>query len=72
MNEQLDLDAGSTAYIRRVSRHALPEDLQDAVPAGIEIWGVHDAEGHCIALTQARSMAFTVARQNDLRPVSVH
>ena len=33
---------------------------------------VHDAEGAQLALVADRKMAFRLARQNDMAPVSVH
>lgn len=67
-----NLPAGKLAYIRRVDVTQLPPEVQDQVPEGAQVWGVHNAEGACLALTQNRDMAFVLARQNDLAPVSVH
>lgn len=71
-NLPTDGNAGNTAYIRRIKADHLPKELRAEVPEGIEIWGIHDTEGQCLALTQDRAVAFVVARQNDLCPVSVH
>ena len=63
---------GKIAYVRRVDLGTLPKEIRAQVPEGAEVWGVHDPEGACIALTQDRSTAFFVARENDLEPVSAH
>ncbi|MCB1390066.1 MAG: DUF1150 family protein [Rhodobacteraceae bacterium] len=60
------------AYIRRIDLSSLPQEIRAQVPKGAEVWGVHNPEGECIALTQDRSTAFFVARENDLEPVSAH
>jgi hypothetical protein len=36
------------------------------------LYAVHNAEGGRLALVADRTMAFILARQNDLAPVSVH
>jgi len=37
-----------------------------------QLYAVHDAEGEQLALVADRRMAFVLARQNDLSPVTVH
>lgn len=59
-------------YIRRVDPARLPEDLRAQVPADAAVWGVHAPDGACLALTGDRRLAFSMARQNDLSPVSAH
>lgn len=59
-------------YVRPVAVADLPDDLR-AQAAGMEtIYALHDAQGARIALVADRRMAFLLARQNDLAPVSVH
>jgi len=36
------------------------------------IYAVHRADGERLALVRDRALAFVLARQNDLAPVSVH
>ena len=59
-------------YVRAVAVADLPEDVQ--VEAGdIEtLYALHDAAGARLALVKDRRMAFSLALQNDLAPVSVH
>lgn len=59
----------SIVYIREADRDVLPDHLKSA-PG--KIFAVHDRDGKCVALAKDRNMAFAVARQNDLQPVSVH
>lgn len=61
-----------TVYVRQVATATLPRDIRDRLPAVAVMYAVHDADGERLALVQDRSLAFTLARQNDLVPVSVH
>lgn len=36
------------------------------------LWAVHDSDGARLALVADRKLAFILARQNELRPVSAH
>lgn len=36
------------------------------------LWGIYDAEGERLAVTDNRDVAFVVARQNDFVPCSLH
>jgi hypothetical protein len=62
------------AYVRPVALLDLPMDLQEQVRAeGLEtLYAVHDADGERLALVKDRRLAFMLARQNDMAPVSVH
>ena len=50
----------------------LPEELRAQAEGREVIYAVHDAEGAQLALVADRKMAFRLARQNDMAPVSVH
>ncbi|MCA2014261.1 DUF1150 family protein [Pararhodobacter sp. CCB-MM2] len=63
---------GKLAYVRQIDIDTLPDDVRNQIPDEVEVWGVHKVDGECIALTQDRSTAFFVARENDLEPVSAH
>ena len=56
-------------YVREVTPEELPDELRGATA---RLYAVHDAEGNRLALTQDRGIAFALARQNDMRPLSVH
>jgi len=56
-------------YVREADRADLPDELKSAPGP---VFAVHDQDGTCLALAKDRGMAFYLARQNDLKPVSVH
>ena len=64
--------AASTVYIRQVATNTLPHDIQEQLPNVESLYAVHDAEGERLALVKDRKLAFVLARQNELTPVSVH
>lgn len=74
MNSKFDFGNGAdqTVYIRPVATDSLPRDLREKLPGVRTLYAVHDAEGERLALVQDRRLAFTLARQNELTPVSVH
>ena len=57
------------AYVRQVAPDELPDELKDT-PA--RLFGVHDADGNCLAMVPDRRIAFALAKRNDMVPVSVH
>lgn len=61
-----------TVYIRVVKVADLPEDVQRKAPGIEQLYAVHDARGARIALVGDRDMAFVLARQHDMTPVSAH
>ena len=75
MNEKFDFGpetAGNTVYIRRVAMDTLPDEVRRQVPDVDALYAVHGADGERLALVKDRSLAFMLARQNELEPVSVH
>ena len=67
-------DAGirNTVYIREVETSTLPHEIREQVPGVQTMYAVHDADGERLALVKERALAFMLARQNELTPVSVH
>jgi hypothetical protein len=63
---------GNIVYIREVPVAALPDEIRAQLPGVEQVWGVHAQDGACLALARDRALAFVVARQNDLVPVSAH
>jgi hypothetical protein len=61
-------------YVRKVAVGDLPKAVQrEAEQGGLdELYALHRADGEQVALVGDRRLAFTLARQNDLNPVSVH
>ena len=75
MDHKYDIDTGSKdriVYVRPVAVEDLPDELREHAPGLEKIYAVHDEDGQRLALVRDRSLAFVLARQNDLDPVSVH
>jgi Uncharacterized small protein len=75
MNTKYDfsaLDQKRTVYVRPVDAADLPEGLQAQLGDDAQLYAVHNADGQRLALVRNREMAFVLARQNDLAPVTVH
>ena len=66
-------DAGEKiVYVRPVAVAELPDELRNQAMGLDTVYAVHDATGERLALVKDRKLAFIVARQNDMAPVSVH
>ena len=75
MNEKFDFSpetSGNTVYIRRVALDTLPDEIRQQVPDADALYAVHGIDGERLALVKDRELAFVLARQNELSPVSVH
>ena len=75
MNTPYDLQSmgdEQIVYVRPVLVSELPAEVRDAAGDADEIYAVHNAEGERLALVKDRTLAFALARQNDLTPVTVH
>ena len=75
MNEKFDFSpetSGNTVYIRLVALDTLPDDVRRQVPDVDALYAVHGIDGERLALVKDRELAFVLARQNELTPVSVH
>ncbi|XXK32031.1 DUF1150 family protein [Rhodobacteraceae bacterium nBUS_24] len=59
-------------YVRSVVAEDLPSELRDQIEDGETLYAVHKSDGERLALVKDRKMAFMLARQNDLSPVTVH
>lgn len=62
----------NTVYIRKIATETLPQEIRSQLPGVDAMYAVHDTDGERLALVQQRSLAFMLARQNELTPVSVH
>lgn len=60
LHDLANFGLGEVAYIKHVE--------MDGEPA----FAVHGADGQPLAVTPDREVAFTVTRQHDLEPLSVH
>lgn len=68
-NPFTDPKGQAIVYVREVSAEELPEELKGT---DARLYALHDAEGNRLAVAPGRRVAFALARQNDLSPVSVH
>ncbi len=59
-------------YVRSVAVADLPEEIRAQAEGLDTLYAVHDENGERLALVRDRSLAFALARQNDLSPVAVH
>jgi len=59
-------------YVRPVSVNDLPEDVRQQARGLDVLYAVHSADGERLALVRDRSLAYVLARQNDMEPVAVH
>jgi hypothetical protein len=77
MNTKFDFgdeqeQSGRIVYVRPVAVADLPAEVR-AQAGGLEvIYAVHGADGERLALVADRRMAFLLARQHDMTPVTVH
>jgi hypothetical protein len=59
-------------YVKAVEVADLPAEVQDAAEGREHLFAVHDSDGQQLALVADRDMAFVLARQNDMQPMTVH
>lgn len=72
---EIDAEDGESrpiVYIRPEPVAALPAGIRAQVGGQETLYAVHDEEGAQLALVRDRRLAFALARQNDLAPVSAH
>jgi len=67
-----DLNDEKIVYVRPVLVADLPDEVREQAGDLTELYAVHRADGERLALVKDRSLAFMLARQNDLAPVAVH
>ena len=66
------LNAGRIVHIRPIAVADLPDDLRQKANGLVTLYAIGSETGERLALVRDRDLAFVVARQNDLTPVSVH
>ncbi|HHI70768.1 MAG TPA: DUF1150 family protein [Rhodobacteraceae bacterium] len=63
---------GRIVYIKTIEVADLPQELQAQAGGLKHLYAVCTPEGEQLALVHDRNLAFVLARQNDLAPVTVH
>ncbi len=59
-------------YVKPILATELPEDMRAEVGDLEELFSVHNADGERLALVANRKLAFHLARENNMEPVTVH
>ena len=75
MNMKFDnLPASERAivYVRPVPVSELPDEVQAQIEGVATVYSVHRTDGQQLALVADRNLAFHLARQHEMVPVSVH
>lgn len=74
MNTKYDLSAlgQNVVYVKHVPVGDLPEEVREQAGELKALYAVHNAEGEQLALVANRRLAFALARQNDMVPMTVH
>ncbi|WP_341367120.1 DUF1150 family protein [Yoonia sp. BS5-3] len=59
-------------YVKPIAVADLPEELREDVGDLEQLFAVHNAAGEQLALVANRKLAFHLARENDMTPMTVH
>ena len=59
-------------YVKEIETTDLPQDLQAEAGDLETVFSVHNADGEQLALVANRSLAFHLAREHKMVPVTVH
>ena len=65
-------DTDDLVYIKTVEVMELPLDLQRQVGSDKTLYAVHKADGERVAVVENRALAYSLARDNDLTPMTLH
>ncbi len=75
MNTKYDFGTNtpkSIVYVKPVAVADLPEEVQSQADGVETLYAVHREDGEQLALVADRRLAYVLARQHDMAPVSVH
>jgi len=65
-------DERAIVYVRPVKVADLPEEVRQQAEGLDTLYAVHNTEGERLALVRDRALAFVLAKQHDMVPVTVH
>lgn len=68
----LNITEDRIVYVRAVDPSELPKEVRAEAGELGDLYAVHAADGERLAVVAGRDLAFSVARQNDFDPVTVH
>ena len=74
MNTKYDLKNldQNIVYVKPISVAELPDEMKEQVGDLKTLFAVHNAAGEQLALVANRKLAFHLARENQMHPVTVH
>lgn len=74
MDTKIDLNkiGQNLVYVKPILATDLPDDVREQVGDLQELYAVHNASGEQLALVANRKLAFHLARENDMNPVTLH
>ncbi|MDR9427301.1 MAG: DUF1150 family protein [Salibaculum sp.] len=74
MNTKYDFEAlgDRVVYVKPVAVADLPDEVREQSDGMNQVYAVHDSDGQQLALVANRALAFELARQHDMTPVTVH
>ena len=74
MNTKVNLEqlGEDLVYVKPVDVADLPEDVREQAGELDRLFAVHNAKGEQLALVANQKLAFALARQHDMSPVTVH
>ena len=70
--EKINFENERIVYVRSVNVDELPDEVRDRIDGLTELYALHSSDGERLALVKERELAFLLARQSDLSPVTVH
>jgi hypothetical protein len=70
--ENFDQAATRMVYVKSVPVEGLPDAVREQAGDLDHLFAVHDADGQQLALVADRRLAYSLAREHDYKPVSVH
>jgi hypothetical protein len=71
-NSVMEVATRPIVYIREVMVADLPREVREQAGDRETLYAIGSADGEQLALVDDRKLAFVVARENDMEPVSVH
>ncbi|MGR3484400.1 MAG: DUF1150 family protein [Paracoccaceae bacterium] len=72
MRNDLSQPDGRLVYVKPVAVADLPREVREQAGDLTRLYAVHDARGQQLALVADYDLAFTLARQHDMSPMTVH
>lgn len=70
--EQSDAIGKGMVYVKSIAVEDLPQEMQAEAEGLEELVSVHSHTGEQLAVVANRSLAFELARQHQMSPVTVH